>query len=109
MSTSPTDANVVGQLTRVDRLRVVAAHVEEILDVAGGTGQRGGRDGGNVQPQADGAARHVLDSLDVVLGIANHSPVPEALLTDLKLRLDHEQEVGVGSGRCDQRGQHESQ
>ena len=35
--------------------------------------------------------------------------MPEALLTDLKLRLDHEQEIRVGSGRCDQRGKDKGQ
>ena len=38
----------------------------------------------------------------MVLGIAHHSPVAEAFLTDFELGLDHQEEIGVGCGRGDE-------
>ena len=44
---------------------------------------------------------HGQDGLHVEIRVTHDSPVPDAVLADLELRLDHEQEVGV-VGRCSQ-------
>jgi len=85
------------------------AQVDEVLHIAGGTGQRGCLHSVDPNPELMRVGGHGQDGLDVQLGIAHYSPACQALLADLELRLDHEQQVGVLGGRGQERSQHKSQ
>ena len=77
---------------------MVAAHVHEILDIAARAGKWRGCDGSDIKAQLHRASGNRFNRFHVVLRIAHHSPVAESFLSDLKLRLHHQQEVSIG--RC---------
>ena len=83
--------------------------MHEILDVSGRTRQRRRCDRGDIQAKVDGTARNRLHGFHVMLRITDNAAVAEAFLTDFELRLDHEEEIGVGRGRSDERRKNQRQ
>ena len=88
----------------MDGIGVVAAHVHEILDISGRTGQWRSGDRSDIQPQVDGTPCDLFDRLYVMLWIAHDAAVAETLLSDFKLRLHHQKEIGVRRSCSDKRG-----
>ena len=83
--------------------------MHEILDVSGRTRQRRRSDRGDIQAKVDGTARNRLHGFHVMHRVTDNAAVAEAFLTDFELRLDHEEEIGVGRGRSDERRKNQRQ
>ena len=69
---------------------------QEVLDVAGRTGQRAGGDGDGVPLQCGGAAGDGEHRFGAQLRVGDDAACTHAILADLELRLHHGNDIGVG-------------